>query len=392
MVKVLLYWIVGIACCLSATPAGAQSLIIDHDDVALFDSIPIAYKEAAAQQRMVFMDRSVGFNISTYLDCLAQPWASAPNACKRYQHLDSLYTVSPSEVYWSDTWDRTQWRYAFWPDNCSEDVTCFIGYVEERLDSFDMMGCQFSYLAFQSGSPIADPETGFFGAQGGSNSAATYAEFMAQHPDKRVIWWTTSLARAIGTTESESFNAQMRAYANTHDIILFDVADILAHDPDGLSCFDNRDGIAYRTENHPDDGLDIPAICPHYTTETEGGHLGSVSAGGIRVAKALWVLMARLAGWEQEITAVHGEEVISLQVRPNPATERVWIQWGAQDLHLPADIRLMDMHGTVVRHEILSPGQGSDEFSFSLSALPPGVYAVWVRVGEQTSIRPLMIY
>jgi hypothetical protein len=30
----------------------------------------------------------------------------------------------------------------------------------------------------------------------------------------------------------------------------------------------------------------------------EGGHLGSVSAGKIRVAKAFWVLMAQLAGWD----------------------------------------------------------------------------------------------
>ena len=36
-------------------------------------------------------------------------------------------------------------------------------------------------------------------------------------------------------------------------------------------CYDNRDGIAYQTENNPDDGLNIPAICPQYTTETEGG-------------------------------------------------------------------------------------------------------------------------
>ncbi|HIP70515.1 MAG TPA: hypothetical protein EYH05_03870 [Anaerolineae bacterium] len=52
------------------------------------------------------------------------------------------------------------------------------------------------------------------------------------------------------------------------------------------------------SENYPDDGQDTPAICPHYTTEVDGGHLGTVSAGKIRVAKAYWVLMARLAGWD----------------------------------------------------------------------------------------------
>ena len=94
-----------------------------------------------------------------------------------------------------------------------------------------------------------------------------------------ILWWTTSLACGIGSEESQVFNAAMREYARVHDLVLFDVADILSHDPAGNPCFDNRDGVEYLDENHPDDGLDIPAICPQYTTETEGGHLGSMSAG-----------------------------------------------------------------------------------------------------------------
>jgi hypothetical protein len=43
--------------------------------------------------------------------------------------------------------------------------------------------------------------------------------------------------------------------------------------------------------------MNVLAICQDYTTETEGGHLGSVSAGGIQIAKAMWVLMARISGW-----------------------------------------------------------------------------------------------
>jgi hypothetical protein len=94
----------------------------------------------------------------------------------------------------------------------------------------------------------------------------------------------------------------MRQYARDYKVILFDVADIEAHTHLGAKCFDNRDGVSYcdhadNCENYPDDGLDIPAICQDYTTEPNGGHLGSVSAGKIRIAKAFWVLMARIAGW-----------------------------------------------------------------------------------------------
>ena len=52
-----------------------------------------------------------------------------------------------------------------------------------------------------------------------------------------------------------------------------------------------------KCEDHPDDGIDFPAICQDYTTEPNGGHLGSVSSGKIRIIKAFWVLLARIAGW-----------------------------------------------------------------------------------------------
>lgn len=294
-------WTLAMLCIFNAF-GQSQSLVINRNAVAEFEHIPDDFKKAAEQKRLLFMDRSVGANISSALDCLSNPWVSAPSYCKRYQHRDSQYAVMPSEVFWQGIWDRSLWRYEFWPSNCSEDVQCFVDFIEPRVDSFDVMGCQFSYLAVLTGSKVADPVSGFFGSKPGRNHAKVLEDFHARHPDKQIIWWTTSLARGIGTPESQAFNDQMREYARTHSIVLFDVADILSHDPTGKPCYDNRDGIDYLDEMHPDDGLDIPAICPQYTTETEGGHLGSIAAGGIRVAKAFWVLMARLAGWSGQPT------------------------------------------------------------------------------------------
>jgi hypothetical protein len=286
-----------VALVLPVVASYAQGIVVDHRSVARFDSIPPQYARAAAGLRMLFMDRSVGGNIHDALNCLSLQWTNAPSSCKRYQHRDSAYAVDPSEVLWSGSWDRSRWRYEFWPNGCSEDVNCFVNFVQPRVDSFDVISFQFSYLAVNTGSKLADTADGFFTTRTDRNTAAAYAAFAARHPTKTVIWWTTSLARGIGTAESQAFNDAMRQYARQHAVVLFDVADILAHDPSGKPCYDNRDGVAYLTEDYPDDGLDIPAICPQYTTETDGGHLGSISAGGIRVAKAFWVLMARIAGW-----------------------------------------------------------------------------------------------
>ncbi|MBR9975187.1 MAG: hypothetical protein KFF77_06370 [Bacteroidetes bacterium] len=308
----------------------AQDILVDHTSVALFEFIPPQYAEAAARLRLLFMDRSVGGNIDQALGCLASLHADAPNFCRRWQHRDSAYAVDPREVYWEGRWDRSRWRYEFWPSGCSEDADCFISFIEPRIDSFDVVGFQHSYLAVTPGSGINDAVNGYFGSRG-DRGAASYAAFAARHPEKTVLWWTSSLARGIGSPESEAFNDAMRAFAAAHDLVLFDVADILSHDPQGNPCFDNRDGVTYLDENHPDDGRDIPAICPQYTTETEGGHLGSISAGGIRVAKAFWVLMARIAGWDGLAASATEPAAVasglSLSFYPNPAREAVTVRF-----------------------------------------------------------------
>jgi hypothetical protein len=99
----------------------------------------------------------------------------------------------------------------------------------------------------------------------------------------------------------------MRAYAQQHNMWLFDVAAIESYTDLGVPCYDNRDSVNYcslrsdgsviECENLPNDFQNFPAICQDYTTDTDGGHLGSVSAANVRIAKAFWVLMARVAGW-----------------------------------------------------------------------------------------------
>jgi hypothetical protein len=105
----------------------------------------------------------------------------------------------------------------------------------------------------------------------------------SQYPNKTFVYWTTSLARTVGTQDAQDFNDRMRVFAQTNHKILLDVAAIESHRPDGSLCTNAQ-------------GYEI--ICTEYTTETSGGHLGSVSTGKIRIAKAMWVMLAQIAGWQ----------------------------------------------------------------------------------------------
>jgi hypothetical protein len=104
----------------------------------------------------------------------------------------------------------------------------------------------------------------------------------AEHPSTLLVWWTWPIiasdhSRAYCNEELEGFNDTVRAYVDAHGGVLFDIADIESHDPDG----------------NPVDYNGWEAAYPAYTTD--GAHLSEM--GRQRAANALWSLLARTAGW-----------------------------------------------------------------------------------------------
>ena len=295
----------------------------------LFEQIPEDYLAAARELRMVYADRSVGMNIDEGLYCLvALAWNYAPAYCRNDFYdtsgttwLNRTYTLTdyqagqvPNLIRFEpdpEKYDRTNWEFIIVDGAWEEVVQQFVEQtVPEYIESKQVFSFQFNYFHVGQGSNIADPVEGFFVDQPRDGyytnrqrwDISDFEALEAAYPQAIFFHWTTSLARSVGSAESMAFNEQMRAYARENGKILFDVADILSHDEAGQPCYDNRDGVEYcnnnRCENHPDDGQQLLAICQEYTTETEGGHLGRVTGGRLRVAKAFWVLMARIAGWD----------------------------------------------------------------------------------------------
>lgn len=315
LVRVLL---VGLVLVVGAVRADAQGIIVDHTSLPLFDQIPNEYLQAAANLRMMFVNRSVGANISDGLTCLSYPSdAQAPTSCKRYIHIVPQFSSPQREVQWSRPggYPRGNWDYYGWPGtgippelpcgvNASswfQKLECFIRYVDANPARYDVYSYMPSYLEVDDSSDITSPTTGFFARQPNRYDIGDFEAMEARHPSRIFIHHTSNLARGIGTQVSTNFNNQLRQYARDNNKYLLDVAAILSHDPNGNPCYDNRDGVPYSagnaSENYPNDGQNIPALCQHYTRETDGGHLGNPDVGKIRVAKAFWVLMARIAGW-----------------------------------------------------------------------------------------------
>ncbi len=266
----------------STSPPGTQDgFIVDHNSIDLFSQIPDQFIDAAAQIDSLFRHASVGNNVDNGLNCLMNNFPSRPYYC------DS--GLEPEEIFYDQRYDRSNWVFEFHAStNLNPGWWNKTNYFIDRINNlasdehYDAVAFKFGYV---DGTDDLLIDNKFFSNDPDDNlpSIDELETLQATHPDKNLILWTMSLARAVGTVGSDSFNQQMRAYAAAHNKILMDIAAIQSHRPDGTLCFDNA-------------GNGIPALCDEYTNEVNGGHLNAL--GMQRMAKAYWILMAKLAGWD----------------------------------------------------------------------------------------------
>jgi hypothetical protein len=276
------------------------------------------------------MDRSVGVNTHEALNCLtATSYGRSRVTCRRdYQFVNGRWSMIPRTQADYDAgrvpeyirfmpsptlYDRSNWKFYIFHGEWQSMVEDFVGGIHDNSISvlthpdnqpanlcptdFDVVSFQFSYLNVDEASTIAE----FFTHRPGQfDDAYDLEREIAEHLDPlgiKFVYWTTSLARGIGTATATDLNNLMRQWAVERNRPLFDFADIEQHDMYGSPCHDNRDGEQYcwqtKCENHLSDGVDVPAVCQDKTTEIDGGHL-STAQGLIPVAKAFWILISDL--------------------------------------------------------------------------------------------------
>jgi hypothetical protein len=126
----------------------------------------------------------------------------------------------------------------------------------------------------------------------GTYLAATqaYADYAASHGTTTKVFFTTGPVDGNAGTENgyqrHLKHEALRAYvAADPGRILFDYADILSYD-DGAST----------PSTSTWDGHEFPGITDTNVGDASVGHIGS--AGAIRLAKGLWWMLARIAGWD----------------------------------------------------------------------------------------------
>ena len=237
----------------AAAPEPITGIIADHRVVDRFDSIPNSAIQAAGNLRAYQRHASTGNAVSS-------------------QGLNYLQGTRDPSPYPDYQYDRRNWTYEWWPSSMDKTfrakVDNFVQTVTAVHANYDVLGMKLCYQDW-------------YGLD-----FAYYRDRMLNlertYPNKTFIWWTQPIREDWSTQQPDTcakiqtYNNSIRAYARANNKPLIDIADIESHDPSGASCSNTCE-----TKCYPDYG-DNPHPNPTLA---------------IRVGKAYWWAMARLAGW-----------------------------------------------------------------------------------------------
>jgi hypothetical protein len=125
--------------------------------------------------------------------------------------------------------------------------------------------------------------------------------------DTKVFFTTGPVDNGGGQNSEEMYQVQIkqdyiRNYVKNNGGFLFDYADILAYDNDGVEntgTWTDNNSIQHPYQLiSPDNTYDYDANWNKIPQTDDGDHIGQV--GALRLGKALWWLLARMAGWNGE--------------------------------------------------------------------------------------------
>ncbi len=246
-----------------AQSKGDKSLVVDHLCVDAKDNvIPADALKKAQGLRIVFGHQSVGFDVIHGLQALS---ASKP---ARYR-----LTIQPQI---QAAWFSRNAGLGEWFVGKNGDA---IGKVDDferqvRAGFGDHVDVAMMKLCYADMTDQADPQAIF------EHMREAYEGLEKDYPKVRFVWWTVPVPKPDRLTEKRTaINDLIRAYVRAHGQTLLDLADLESHDASGKAVL------------HPGGGEKLDEA---YSRD-QGGHLND--EGGQRVGRAVWWLLARVAGW-----------------------------------------------------------------------------------------------
>jgi hypothetical protein len=330
----------------------AQAIIANHHAADQFDAIPAAYFPAIREQfRFFYGHTSHGSQIVTGIDMLE---AEDPN----------LYADVSMVEYGSDLGGAGDLGW--------------VAPTRNYLDAHPECNC---VLWSWCGGVSTNTPAGI------DAYLTAMAQLEADYPAVVFVYMTGHLDGTGPDGNLYQRNNQIRDFCAAGGKVLFDFADIESYDPDGVWYPEDDDGCNW-----------CSVWCGQNTCPLCGSCAHSHCFNCYRKGRAFWWMMARLAGWQAEVTAIDAAPAAAglLPNWPNPFNPATTI---AYDLPQSMAVRLqiLDQRGRLVieladgwqaagRHEVR--WQGRDAHGRSV---PSGNYFYQLTTHDRAITRKLTL-
>jgi len=382
---------------IQAALLGHTQLIVDHNAVADFDNIPAEYIAEVKKMMVAFPGESHSVAMRQGMELLeAQDATYACNISEGEAYTDQYVRVE--DLGWVGELEWFTW-FAYAEGNRPYPARVIFKNIMEDYHAdghpitalgftwcYDMVigdgneteGTDPDYGVHWYGASIGGPDgdlgwgldeddyalTGnrvnlqtYFGAMeeyiaySNSNGLGTKVIFTTGTVDFEGEWWGEGGYQ--GHIKHEAIRNYVKADPSR---ILFDYADILCFDDDGTMNTQTWNGHTY------------PSITSTNEMPRNYGHISD--AGALRLAKAQWWMLARIAGWNSESSSVNesdeDEDALLIVARKDSLTITT------RDNYTASTVRLFNIQGSLVATKQLQ----SSSCSINISSLPSGVYIV----------------
>jgi len=306
-----------------------SAFVINHDSVDLYDDIPSEYMDEVKTMRINILGEShstgyiKGLNLLEQADLaysvIAQesgataPTTAALRADRARRSIYNSWQSGAGENRWyTNEDDREDIKFHLdWSNDNNYDIAAVgFGWCWDMTWHNSVGGgvdpvYNVRWAGSSVGGPEGDLRWGLDDADtsltGNSINMDTYLaatenfqDHVTQNGDSTIVFFTTGPVDGGGNSGERGYqryikHQHIRNYVNANDKILFDYADILTHDESGNQNLISWDGHSF-PYIHPNNMLDIDG-----TYAEDGDHIGE--RGAVRLAKAQWVMLAMIAGW-----------------------------------------------------------------------------------------------
>ncbi len=364
-------------------------IIADHTVVDKYDDIPQQYIDSVKTMWLVIAGES---HSEAYRDGLAQLEVLNPVYAVnvRESGTPDPYTTDNlrvSRATWGDLSNETGWQYGYGEEDWFTSEIAIsrtkagITYCNSHGLTIGAIGLGWCW----------DPEIVDFSEY--INATRSYIDYCADSIKTKIIFTTGTVDSYTGETgylKHLGYESIRDSVKHHPDWILFDYADILCYDDNG------RDSIV-TWNGHP-----YPVIASDNLLGDYTGHIGM--NGALRLAKAMWWMLARIKGWNEVTTDIKQENkdmlpntFILSQNYPNPFHQSTRIEYtisNAQHVKLQV-FNYLGQEVITLADGIQSSGRHTIEWNGCNAAgqqVPGGVYFYQLKTDTGNTETMRMIF